>query len=337
MDPFTFDGDAGFLSMNVQETDSDGVKCIKIIHEYSARECSSLSALFGTTKRAMFRNVALIKGIGTKTAALLHKRGTRTLHDLLHGKRKAWRADAARLVPLIEARRFDVLRGEQRTRDIDLLYCFKPENVVYVDIETTGLKDAIAFLVALGRVDVQRKAIIITQFLARNHREEYSVISSILKYLKPADCLVSFNGKGFDMPVLDDRSWYFHNETVSSLVSHHVDLLTDVRKVFHVKRTGGLGRIERGMLGIHRAVDIPSCLIPSIFDGYAASGRQDALVHVLSELATRGALHSPVEPECLNMLKVIWHNMVDVKSLHDLLVFTLKRLRVEHQPSTNSL
>nr|MDO8118517.1 ribonuclease H-like domain-containing protein [Candidatus Sigynarchaeota archaeon] len=247
--------------------------------------------------------------------------------DLRHGKRKSWRADAIRILSLVEMKKISMLRMEHKVRDIDLLYCISPEDIVYFDIETTGMKDATVFLVAAGRLDMKRNTMIITQFLARNHREEYAVITGFMHFLKPTDCIVSFNGKGFDVPIVDERAWYFYNMTASSKIRHHVDLLCDVKKVFHVKRTGGLARIEREMLGVKRAFDVPSHLIPSIYDRYASMGDPESLFNALSRLSGSNPPFPIVEPSCTDMIKVVWHNMVDVKSLHELLVLALDQLR----------
>ena len=83
---------------------------------------------------------------------------------------------------------------------------FDPRNAAFIDTETTGLSGGAgtaAFLVAVGFIDAD--AFIVRQYFMRDFHEERALIRAVERDLERFDTIVSFNGKQFDVPLLESR------------------------------------------------------------------------------------------------------------------------------------
>ena len=100
---------------------------------------------------------------------------------------------------------------------------------VFLDLETTGLSSAagtLAFLVGLGYAEGER--FVIEQFFLRDPAEEAAMLFEVERRLRRHPVVVSFNGRSFDLPLLESRF------TLARLPSpfsgqQHLDLLTAAR------------------------------------------------------------------------------------------------------------
>ena len=98
--------------------------------------------------------------------------------------------------------------------------------------------------------------------------------------LEAATCLITFNGKSFDWPLL--RSRYVMNRLAPPPERTHLDLLHCARRVlrYQLEQTQ-LGTLERAVLGVHRVNDLDGALIPAVWFDYLRTGRVAALGRVL--------------------------------------------------------
>ena len=80
----------------------------------------------------------------------------------------------------------------------------RPEDPVFMDIETCGLAGAPIFMV--GLMTYRRGRLIFEQLFARHYGEEPAILAAFAERLASAKTLVTFNGKSFDMTMLRDRS-----------------------------------------------------------------------------------------------------------------------------------
>ncbi|MEX2373009.1 MAG: ribonuclease H-like domain-containing protein, partial [Dehalococcoidia bacterium] len=112
--------------------------------------------------------------------------------------------------------------------------------LLFLDIESTGLggAGAMAFLVATGRFEERAgidgsagPAFVLRQYLATSPPEEGAVLAALLE---DADVrggepvLVTYNGRGFDAPMLDGRAT-MHRQRAGFDALRHVDLLAPMR------------------------------------------------------------------------------------------------------------
>src|SRR5436305_1855179 len=81
---------------------------------------------------------------------------------------------------------------------------------LFVDLETTGLSGGagtVAFLVGCGWFDMG--AFQVRQFLLTSYSAERALLSAVADCVDATSLLVSYNGKTFDVPVMETR-WMFH-------------------------------------------------------------------------------------------------------------------------------
>ena len=73
-------------------------------------------------------------------------------------------------------------------------------------VETTGLAGGTgtyAFLVGVG--SIQSDAVVVEQYFMRDFDEEPALLAALAPRLAEAAALVTFNGSGFDLPLLETR------------------------------------------------------------------------------------------------------------------------------------
>jgi hypothetical protein len=153
------------------------------------------------------------------------------------------------------------------------------DEMVVLDLETTGFWGCPIFLVGMLLVDGGEPVTL--QVLARDYPEERAMLEITAGILAGRGLLVTFNGKSYDVPCLRDRSVVHRVEaTVDGLP--HVDILHPARR-----RWAGelpdcrLQTLERTIVGLHRAGDVPSAEIPGIYHAFTADGEPGPLLPVL--------------------------------------------------------
>lgn len=181
--------------------------------------------------------------------------------------------------------------GESRLKEAS------PNSFAFLDTETTGLSGGTgtyAFLIGVARFEGDR--LHLAQFFMRDPAEEPAQLASLEEFLAPCNTLVTFNGKAFDVPLLNTR--FTRNGWRTPLNDFiHVDLLPLARRLWRDRlpsRT--LGNLEYRILGHLRSEqDIPGWEIPSIYFRYLRDG------------------------DARDLSRVFYHNAVDVVSMAALL------------------
>jgi uncharacterized protein len=195
---------------------------------------------------------------------------------------------------------------------------------VFIDLETTGLSGGagtLAFLVGCGYFDAG--AFQVRQFLLPSHSSERALLALVADFLDDADLIVTYNGKTFDVPVMETR-WSFHRLEMPEIGGEdgvpHFDMLHPARRLWKNRtksssalvgsgspglsgvegsRTNSseedegcrLAHLERALFDVRRVGDVPGMEIPGRFFRFVRSG--DA---------------APLEP-------VLEHNRIDLVSL----------------------
>ena len=150
-----------------------------------------------------------------------------------------------------------------------------------LDTETTGLATAagtLAFLVGLGWWEGSRFRQL--QLLLPDHADEPALLAELARHIPPDGWLVTYNGRGFDWPLLVAR--YRMAGASPPLHSGHLDLLPLVRRVFrHRMSDARLGSVESELLGLRRHADVAGWEIPSRYLDYLRFGEPGPLVDVV--------------------------------------------------------
>jgi tetratricopeptide (TPR) repeat protein len=167
--------------------------------------------------------------------------------------------------------------------------------LVCLDTETTGLATAagtMAFLVGLGwwEGDRFRQA----QLILPDQPNEPALLALIEAHIPKSAWLVTYNGRGFDWPLLVTR--YRMARRDPPVHAGHLDLLPFVRRVFrHRMVDARLRTVETELLGVERHEDVEGWQIPGRYLDFLRLGI--------------------VEP----LIEVVRHNREDVRSLARLL------------------
>lgn len=182
---------------------------------------------------------------------------------------------------------------------------------VFLDTETTGLSGGtgtIPFMIGAARFIGDQ--FVLEQFFLRNPAEEKAQLAALSEFVNGARAVVSYNGKSFDLPIINTR--YILNRLSNPFDEmDHIDLLHITRRVWKRRlKQCNLGNIEKEILEFYRTdEDIPGYLVPEFYRNYIVDG--DA-----SQIA-----------------KIFYHNEVDVVSLSAL--FTTLAAILENPTSEN--
>ncbi len=158
---------------------------------------------------------------------------------------------------------------------------FNLRNAVFFDCETTGLAGGVgtyAFLIGVGYLTGEE--FVIEQYFMQDFHQEGAVLTTVAERMAGFEFLVSYNGKCFDLPLLETR-WTIHRMDFDHDRWSHIDLLYPCRRLWK-KRIGdcSLGNIESRILGVRREVDVPSYMVPQIYFDYLRTGQIEPLVPV---------------------------------------------------------
>jgi uncharacterized protein YprB with RNaseH-like and TPR domain len=177
----------------------------------------------------------------------------------------------------------------------------------FLDTETTGLSGGAgtaAFLVGLGFVDGD--AFRVRQYFMEDYDQEAALLHQLAADLRRFPRLVTFNGKMFDVPLLETRyrlsrgRWPLED-------APHLDLLHPARRLWKARlESCRLVHLETELLRLRREEDIPGDQIPQVYFDYLRS--RDARV----------------------LPRIFEHNRLDVVSLAALAVLACQWVESGH-------
>lgn len=164
--------------------------------------------------------------------------------------------------------------------------------LLFIDLETTGLAGGAgtyAFLVGCASIDGERLQV--DQYFMLGHALERALLSAVRTPIAASGALVSYNGKTFDVPVLETR-FLFHRQTPPCGGRPHLDLLHAARRLWRGVRgvaeapgvqsdSCALSAMEQALFGFRRRGDVPGYEIPARFFAFLRSADARPLAPVL--------------------------------------------------------
>ena len=163
--------------------------------------------------------------------------------------------------------------------------------LLFFDLETTGLSGGagtLAFLVGCGFFDAD--GFHTRQFFLSGYEAEHELLDALTALTRGFNGLVTFNGRTFDVPLIETR-YLFHRLESPFAEMPHFDMLHPARKLWrrrsiaqasHRERWSGnrpgesascaLGALEEAILGVERFGDVPGFEIPSRYFNYLRTG-----------------------------------------------------------------
>jgi hypothetical protein len=147
----------------------------------------------------------------------------------------------------------------------------------------------------VGAAFFEDDAFVVRQYFLRDHGDEPAMLILLADLLASRPAVVTFNGRSFDLPLLDTR--YLMNrmdDRAGDLRQRpHVDLLPPSRRLWRSRLSScSLASLEESILGVHRShEDVPGWAIPGLYLDYLRSG------------------------DARELLRVFYHNRIDMLSM----------------------
>jgi hypothetical protein len=178
------------------------------------------------------------------------------------------------------------LARDAKLKEIDI------SKTIFLDTETTGLAGGTGtyiFLIGVGYFEEDQFCV--RQYFMRDYNEERALLSAVNDLLGKFKAVVTYNGKTFDLPLMESR-YIMSGMKINLEDPYHFDLLYPARRLWKRRLEGcSLSMVERDILKVSRTDDVPGYLIPEIYFRY---------------LKTRDAR---------TMKQVFEHNLQDILSL----------------------
>ncbi len=164
-------------------------------------------------------------------------------------------------VVLHRALSLDTARLAPQCRDERLGAC-AASDFLYVDTETTGLGGAGAMVFLAGVARFEGTLLKLRQYLLPGPQFEGGLLGGLAAELAGAAALVSYNGKSFDLPLLESRYILARTRPTFRQLPH-LDLLHPNRRLFKGEfDSHRLTHMERELLEFEREQDCPSSEVP---------------------------------------------------------------------------
>jgi uncharacterized protein YprB with RNaseH-like and TPR domain len=155
--------------------------------------------------------------------------------------------------------------------------------LLFLDLETTGLFSGAgtqAFLI--GCATIEGTSIRVRQFLLPGFEHERALLSEMQEWAKAHGALCTYNGRTFDVPLIETR-FMFHRVPCPLDGVPHLDMLHPARRMWRQRplimgapdpddSSCSLSVLEKQIAGLHRVGDVPGYEIPSRFFKYVRTG-----------------------------------------------------------------
>jgi len=182
------------------------------------------------------------------------------------------------------------LRSALKKARFTALHDSKPDDLLFVDIETTGLSSSTPlFLIGTlgaGSVDEEPQ---MEFFLARDFDEERAVLNAFHQVAR-GKSLITFNGKSFDWPYIEGRSR--RHRLRFEEPGAHLDLLHHARRVWKPGLPNcRLQTLETHLCGRAREGDVAGSRIPDQYHKFVEiHGSSKRGAHLLAPIVYHNAL-----------------------------------------------
>ena len=154
--------------------------------------------------------------------------------------------------------------------------------MLIIDTETTGLAGGagtVPFLI--GCAWFEDGALKVEQLFLREFGAEAPLLHRVAERVRDASCVVTYNGKSFDWPLL--RARFVLNRIAMPELPPHLDLLHCARRVWKPRMASvRLSEVERALLGFYREDDVDGAEIPGLYLGYLRGADPRTLLPVFT-------------------------------------------------------
>ncbi len=190
-------------------------------------------------------------------------------------EQERWLAALAKRVPASPQ------SAEETHEEILALRAALPDGVVLLDLEVSGAGDSPVFLA--GALHTHKKQPIVTQLVARTAEEEAALLVALDEILVGKACLLTFNGKSCDWPLVQERriALKLGREPWSRKMVH-CDLLHHARRRWKTRLPNcKLQTLEQYVCGRQRGADASLASAAEVYRHFLETGATAALRSVL--------------------------------------------------------
>ena len=150
------------------------------------------------------------------------------------------------------------------------------EELLFLDIETTGLGGAGAMVFLVAVAHVEGTTLRMRQYLAESPAEEGPLLDALLGDVHEAiadPVLVTYNGRAFDAPMLDGRAT-LHRRRAGFESLRHIDMLPPARQLYRGWLPScRLVEVESRVMGVTRpSADVDGAEVPAWYFRFLRSG-----------------------------------------------------------------
>ncbi len=155
---------------------------------------------------------------------------------------------------------------------------------LFIDLETTGLSGGagvIPFNIGMGYY--RNDKFMVGQYFLGEMAEEERMIQELAEFFKEMDfqSVVTYNGKSFDIPLLETR-FILHRQPFPLSDLPHLDFLYPARRLWsHKYESCRLFHLALNVVQAGRTEDIPSAEIPWRYSQYLQTGNYDLIEPIL--------------------------------------------------------
>jgi len=170
------------------------------------------------------------------------------------------------------------LSQEAAFRDLDL------STALFIDLETTGLSGGtgvVPFNIGMGYYRDDKFHV--AQYFLGDLAEEERMIQEVGEFFRDMDfrSVVTYNGKGFDLPLLETRFILYRQPLILSDLPH-LDFLYPARRLWsHKYESCRLYHLALEVVQTDRSEDIPSAEIPWRYFQYIQTGNFELIEPIL--------------------------------------------------------
>ena len=214
--------------------------------------------------------------------------------------------------------RLDRANIDDFARLLDLAECehgeLDLERIAFLDTETTGVSGGAGmcpFLIGVGFFRADQFEVV--QYFIRDFDEETSMLRALDELLGNFDLLVTYNGRSFDVPLVENRCVLSRLDSPFVHMAHF-DLLFTARRLWRAGHGScKLTALEAKILNFFRGPDIPGSQIPRAYFDYLQSS------------------------DAITMRSVFFHHVYDILSLTALMIHAADRVTSEPLPLDDAL
>jgi hypothetical protein len=233
-------------------------------------------------EESLLSDLKLLFGVREATEFALKERGYKSINNLVEHSR--FGVQARRFIELVDelnTSELIELIGKRFSKSHPLVLQVSGfhaiEELLFIDIETLGLFSSP--IIVIGLAKVVDEALSVIQYVLRDLCEEPAALTALFSHIDEHSALVTFNGRAFDVPYLEQRLAYY--QIPGDLQRAHFDVLHFARR-----KWGGttpdcrLGTLQKYLFGARKA-DIPSALVPEFYETYLQTGNIGPLLAIV--------------------------------------------------------